>query len=312
MRSLAIFFSFAALLSIDNADAARVLGLFPHTGKSHQMVFDPLLRRLAERGHHVTVVSFFPVKNPPENYTDVSLEGIAGLGIEVIDLAYYEQKNYLLRMLGIESIVQQILDFTPLSDMALDVCSKLVSWPPLADALRREYDVILVENFNSDCMLGLAHVYGMKAPIVALLSSTLMHWSADRMGVNDNPAHVPVVSSSFTPRMSFLERLENTFLNVYFKIWFRYAVQVKEQEIIERHIGRKIPDLQELAKNTSLMLVNVFHTLNGVRPLIPGVVEVGGMHLNHKRTAIPPVSLLINFDGCIINIINNRWELTQR
>nr|QNS26334.1 UDP-glycosyltransferase UGT46A13 [Ostrinia furnacalis] len=288
MRALLTVFSLAAVLKLDDANAARVLGLFPHTGKSHQMVFDPLLRTLAERGHHVTVVSFFPVKNPPENYTDVSLEGIAGLGLEVIDLAMYENGNVLLKMLGLDNIARQLLDFEPLAEMALDVCSKLVSFPPLVEVLRKDYDVILVENFNSDCMLGLSHVYGKKVPVIGLLTSSLMQWSADRIGVNDNPAFVPVLSAHYTSRMNFYERLENTFLNVYFKVWFRYNIQLKEQEIIERHFGRRIPDLRDLAKNTTLLLANVFHSLNGVRPLIPGLVEVGGMHLNHKRSVIPP------------------------
>nr|WEU75318.1 uridine diphosphate-glycosyltransferases 46A16 [Glyphodes pyloalis] len=287
MRSLVILFFVASLLAIDNADAARILGLFSYTGRSHHMVFEPLLQRLAERGHHVTVVSHFPLKNPPENYTDVSLQGIAEIGLEVLDLNMVERKNQFLKKIGLDMIVKQIVEFQPLKDMALDICSKLVSWQPLAEALQKEYDVILMENFNSDCMLGLTHVYGLKVPVVALLSTTMIHWSADRMGVSDNPAYVPVVSSHFTPQMSFRERLENTFLSAYFKIWFRYQIQMKEQEIIERHFGRKIVDLNDLAKNTSLMLVNVFHSLNGVRPLVPGVVEVGGMHLNPKRTAIP-------------------------
>lgn len=281
---------FAAIALAQNAEAARVLGLFPHTGKSHQMVFDPLLRRLAERGHHVTVVSHFPVNNPPANYTDVSLEGIAGLGLETIDLAYFESPNKVLKYLGLDKILKQIFEFQPLADMALDICSKLVNFAPLAEALKKEYDVVLVEEFNSDCMLGLAHVYGVKAPMIALLSSNLMHWSPDRIGVSYNPSHVPIVSADYTEKMTFAQRLENTILNVYYNLWFRYSIQLKEEAIIEKHFGLQIPDLQDLGKNITMMLVNVFHSLNGARPLLPGIVEVGGMHLDHTRKPIPPVS----------------------
>ncbi|KAL4715318.1 hypothetical protein ACJJTC_004770 [Scirpophaga incertulas] len=288
MRSLLAFYSAFTLLTLArNASPARVLGLFAHTGKSHQMVFEPLLRKLAERGHHVTVASFFPLQEPLENYTDVSLEGIANLGVETIDLNWYEGSNVVYKMLGVDAMVKQLLDIDPLADMALEVCSKLVSWPPLADVLRKEYDVILLENFNSDCMLGLTHVYGKKAPTISLLTSSLMQWSADRIGAVDNPSYVPVTTSDFTPPMDFTERLKNTILNYYFKFWYRYRVQVKEQEIIEKHFGRKITDLSELARNTTLVLVNVFHSLNGVKPLLPGLVEVGGMHLNSKRSTIP-------------------------
>jgi glucuronosyltransferase len=291
MRAHFVIYSVAALLAFaNNASAARILGLFPHTGKSHQMVFEPLLRKLADRGHHLTVVSFFPQKNPPENYTDVSLEGIAVLGVETIDLNIWEESNILYNLLGINTIMKQLFDIHPLGDMALEVCTKLVSWPPLAAAMRKEYDVILVENFNSDCMLGLMHVYGKKVPTIGLLTSSLMPWSADRIGVSDNPSYVPVMSGSYTSRMSFLERLKNTFISYYFKIWYRYNVQMKEQELIEKHFGRKIPELSELAKNTTMMMANVYHSLNGARPLLPGLIEVGGMHLDHRRTVIPSVS----------------------
>lgn len=283
----------AALAFARDAQTARVLGLFPHTGKSHQMVFEPLLRRLAERGHQVTVVSFFPLKNPPANYTDISLEGIADLGLESFELSFYENPNSMLKALRLDSIAKQISDFIPLAPMALEVCSKLVNFVPLAEALKSEYDVVLTENFNSDCMLGLAHVYGVRAPTITLLSSYLIHWSADRIGASDNPSHVPILSTDYAAKMSFLQRLENTVLNYFYKLWFRYAIQLKEEEIIENHFEVKIPDLQELAKNTTMMLVNVFYSLNGVRPLLPGIVEVGGMHLDHSRKPenIPPVSL---------------------
>ncbi|CAH2076946.1 unnamed protein product, partial [Iphiclides podalirius] len=270
--------------------SARVLGLFPHTGKSHQMVFEPLLRALAERGHHVTTVSFFPLKNPPANYTDVSLEGIAGLGVETFDLSIYEAPSLLLKIPVVKRIAKQIMEFHPLAGMALNVCGKALDWPPLVEALKSDYDVVLVENFNSDCMLGLLHVYGIRAPVVALLSCNLLPWSANRVGVFDNPAHVPVTSTHFTAPMTFAERLENAFMHLYHSLWFHYAVQVKERELIEKRFGRRIPELQDLGKNYSLMMVNTFHALNGVRPTVPGVVEVGGMHLDHTRKVIPPVS----------------------
>ncbi|XP_014369343.2 UDP-glucosyltransferase 2-like isoform X3 [Papilio machaon] len=277
-----------AAIVITDTHAARILGLFPHTGKSHQMVFEPLLRTLAERGHHVTTVSFFPLKNPPANYTDVSLEGIAGLGLETFDLSIYESPNLLLRIPIVNRIAKQLMEFHPLAGMALNVCGKALDWPPLIEALKGDYDVVLVENFNSDCMLGLLHVYGIKSPVVALLSCNILPWSGNRIGVLDNPAFVPVISTSFTSRMTFAEKLENTFLQLYHNFWFYYAIQVKERELIEKRFGRKIPDLYDLGKNYSLMMVNTFHALNGVRPTVPGVIEVGGMHLDHKRKVIPP------------------------
>ncbi|XP_068632422.1 UDP-glucosyltransferase 2-like isoform X3 [Battus philenor] len=283
-----LFVRAVAVLAIAaNADAARILGLFPYTGKSHQMVFEPLLRTLAEKGHHVTTVSFFPLKNPPANYTDVSLEGLASLGLESFDLASYEEPNLLLQIPIVRGIVKQVMDFHPLADMSLEVCGKALDWPPLIEALKSNYDVVIVENFSSDCMLGLLHIYGIKSPVVALLSSNILPWSGHRVGVIENPAYTPVISVQSTSRMNFLERLENSFLYLYYNLWYYYSIQVKERELIEKRFGRRIPDLYNLAKNYSLMMVNTFHALNGVRPMVPGVVEIGGMHLDHTQKVIP-------------------------
>lgn len=285
---------FAAILALSNyVHAARILGLFPHTGKSHQMVFEPLLKKLADRGHHLTVASFFPLKNPPANYTDISFEGIATLGLESFDLNWYEDKGMISYIPVVSRLVNQLWGFHPLSWMAVSVCTKAVDWPPLKEALNKEYDLVFVENFNSDCMLGLLHVYGIKAPVVALLTSGLMPWSADRIGVADNPAYVPVISTEFTTRMTYWERLENTFVKIYHKLWYRYLVQEKEQEIIEKHFGRKIPDLEDLGRNISLMMLNTYHALNGPMPLAPGLIQIGGMHLDPTRKVIPKVCLFV-------------------
>lgn len=58
------------------ASSLKILGLFPHPGKSHFYFFHPILRELAERGHDVTVVSSFPDKNPPKGYHDLTLPGV--------------------------------------------------------------------------------------------------------------------------------------------------------------------------------------------------------------------------------------------
>lgn len=257
------------------------------------MVFEPLLQQLAERGHHVTVVSFFPLKNPPANYTDISLEGISAVGIETLDLKMFEQPNNILRILGLERILTEMFAFWPLDEFALNVCKGLVDSPSLKEAMKKQYDVILVEYFNSHCMLGLAHIYGLNAPIVGLSSTGMMPWIPDNIGVSDNPSFVPLISTDLTTRMSFVQRLENTFLQLYYKYWFRNAIQLKEQELIEKHFGRRIPDLDELAKNLSLVMLNTHHSLNGARPLLPGVIEVGGMHLDHTRKPIPHVSFTL-------------------
>lgn len=77
----------------DTANCLRILGIFPHLGASHFRFFHPIVKRLAEIGHQVTVVSHFPEKNPHPNYHDLILakEGELSINLEVS----FEIKNHL-------------------------------------------------------------------------------------------------------------------------------------------------------------------------------------------------------------------------
>jgi len=54
--------------------SSNILVFVPSPWKSHIVSFQPLFLELAHRGHNVTVVSKFPVKDPPLNYTQLILK----------------------------------------------------------------------------------------------------------------------------------------------------------------------------------------------------------------------------------------------
>lgn len=62
--------------ALEHASSYRILGLFAHPGLSHFKVFHPIMRGLAEAGHQVTVVSYFPsLDKPHPNYEDFTFQG---------------------------------------------------------------------------------------------------------------------------------------------------------------------------------------------------------------------------------------------
>lgn len=54
----------------------KILGLFPFPAISHNTFFHPIGLALAEAGHNVTMVTYFPDKNPPANYTNIVLDDL--------------------------------------------------------------------------------------------------------------------------------------------------------------------------------------------------------------------------------------------
>ncbi|CAH2232694.1 jg5319 [Pararge aegeria aegeria] len=250
------------------------------------MVFEPFLKRLADRGHNLTVASFFPIRDPPPNVHEISFQGIYEIRLECIDLNNFENENIFYRVPILGSVAKQILPLQPFANGAVKICERLLDFQPLLEALKGDYDLVIVENFMGDCMLGLSYAYGIKAPIIALLSGTRMPWTMERVGAVDNPSYVPTITTSFTSQMSFTQRLENSLVSIGLREWFNREILIKERKILEKKFGN-IPDLRELGKNMSVILLNSLHVLSGAMPLVPGLVEVGGMHLSSERKPIP-------------------------
>lgn len=81
-----------ALLLTSQADGLRILGLFSLPAVSHFYFFRPILRGLAEAGHNVTVVSYYP--DLSANYTDLPLladETLITMDVSVSDLLHYNR-----------------------------------------------------------------------------------------------------------------------------------------------------------------------------------------------------------------------------
>lgn len=258
-------------------DSYKILALSPYPGKSHHMVFESVFEELARRGHHVTVVSFFPSAKPHENRRDVSLVGLAPLNIEVVDLKDFDNPSFFARKFSTQfALVKMLTDFN------VQLCEKLLNSAIFDEFISAEgdYDVILLEHFNNDCMLGLVHNYGV--PSIGLMSCAMLPWTPSRVGGDDNPATFPNMLLPFTDEMTFLEKLENAFSINFYKYWHKYAVR-NEQNMLETRLGRKLPPLEEVGKNASVVLINTHHTLSGVRVLPPSMIEVGGIHLHNKK-----------------------------
>lgn len=94
--------------------------------------------------------------------------------------------------------------------LGTELCDAVLK-TPVAKQLRdapKKYDMIITEIFGTDCMLGFAYRY--KVPVIALVSSILLPWGGDRLGLPDNPSYIPNYMVPFTSNMDLKERLINT------------------------------------------------------------------------------------------------------
>ncbi|PNF35836.1 UDP-glucuronosyltransferase 2B1 [Cryptotermes secundus] len=250
---------------------ARILALFPYIGKSHFDVFEPFVKELATRGHHVVVLSHFPQKQPIPNYTDISLVG--SITIHATD------RIDLQNMSGIRLFKTMIKEFSNF----FVTCDQMLSFHNVQELLNSQvnFDLIITETFLTDCFLPFVHKF--KAPHVAMSSCIMFPWSNDRMGNPDNPSYIPTHGTWFSDKMNFSERFFNAIANIAFKFLFHATERIVTQSYIRKHFGDDVPLLSDISKNTDLLLVNSHFSLNRPRPLVPGIVEVGGLHIKPPK-----------------------------
>lgn len=249
--------------------SADILAVFPHTGKSHFDVFEPLVLALARRGHSLTVLSFFPQKTPVPNFSDISLVGVAPIFVETLKFEYLKGMN-------------SVKDFIAITAVGVESCDSILNSQQVRNLVNtiKTYDLIIIEAFNTDCFLGLVDVF--KVPYIGISSSSYLPTLYPRLGSFDNPAYIPNLFFPFTSRMSFFQRVVNTMVTPWMRLVRTHHLQPQERRALKKAFGLEV-DVESVSRNMSLVLVNTHHSLQGARPLPPGFVEVGGLHISHSK-----------------------------
>jgi glucuronosyltransferase len=62
------------LILVNSCLSANILAFLPTKARSHYGGFEPLLKELAVRGHNMTVLSPFALKDPPLSYYHIQVE----------------------------------------------------------------------------------------------------------------------------------------------------------------------------------------------------------------------------------------------
>lgn len=260
------------------AGTSKILAVFSHLGKSHFDAYEPYLEELAARGHQILVISHFPRERPIPNYKDIDLRGTAAINITVDIMSFPDMMK-----------ISQISSIFFLSVWASEACEKTLELPDVQHLINSDekFDLLIAETFNTDCFLAFAHKF--KIPIIGVSTCTFMPWTPGRVGNPDNPAYIPTHFVVSSDKMNFFERFINTFWNIFHKLQYPFVMDAPAYRIAQRHFGESLPALSQLARNTSLIFVNNHFSLNRPRPLVPGVIEVAGIHIKPAKP-LPMVS----------------------
>lgn len=258
-------------------DGYKILGLFPHPGKSHFDVFRPLLKELALKGHEVTVISHFPLEKPIKGYIDISLREKQGVLVDVLSIDDIPPGK-------MHSYYEPIL----IHNMGKYSCERGLQNEKLQTLLKsnKKFDLAIIEMFNSHCFAGI--IRKLRIPFIGVTSHALMPWSNSWFGTPATPSYIPVLFLDHSDQMNFLERVENAVIYVLHNFYYNIVVATVSDEFSRKYLKESIPS--DFMKNASLVLTNVHYSLNRPKPLAPNVIDVGGIHIG-KQSNLSEVSL---------------------
>lgn len=264
MKATSLTVILSLILLIDYSTCLNILGIFPYQGKSHFFVFRVYLRELARRGHDVTVISHFPESDAPKNYHDVSLAG----SVDPIEGDVAIEKSYIT-LLGVSLF---------LANSGIENCQVMLANKQVQNLIREKpkFDVIVVEQFNSDCALGIA--YKFQAPVVGIMSHVMMPWHYERLGIPYNPSYVPLHFLGGGTKPTLYERVERTVFDFYFRTLYKYYAQRNHQNALAKYFD-DIPPLEDLARDIKFLLLYHNFIYTGSRLFPSNVIEVGGFHV---------------------------------
>ena len=262
--ALAIFLNFVVIIN-----SKDILFLLPLATKSHKNVFEPLYKALADRGHNVTVVS--PV-HPKGNYTNVR---------EIVPVPYDDLIPDFPNPFERRKSGRLTTTMAANVNLLLPACERIYSVPEFVDLINHKFDLVFLNGFANDCFAGV--VYKIGSPFIMMVSMAPPNYIASLVGNHLPPSFVPFTMLPFTDEMNLIQRTANFVMNVAVGgiMWWSYG---SLDEIARKHLGSDLPSISEIEKNVSMILTNSYFPLTYSRPLLPDIVEVGGMHCRPAKS----------------------------
>lgn len=150
--------------------------------------------------------------------------------------------------------------------------------PAVQDLLHSDekFDLVISEQFINDAFKGFAEHFNASSVILSTIGSGI--WTNHLVGNPQPFAYAPDLFLSYSSKMTFLQRVANTLFITLENLYYHLYFFGKQNQLLRKYIPNST-DLNEIMYNTSLVLLNSHVSCNPPLPHVPGMVEVGGLHI---------------------------------
>lgn len=261
---------FTLLLIGRGIDSARILAIFPVPFKEHQLVYRPLVEELANKGHHITLLTTDPI--------DLRVAGNGSLVkmIDQIDLSFVYNLPVLDELNTISSNAKDML--RSIFNVMRKVSEAELQHPSVQELIagNERFDLVMVEWSGVSLMNAFAHHFN--APLVAITNGGAYINAHEALGNPNHPVGYPNIFMPFTEDLSLLQRISSVFFTIWYRIYY-YTEEIPKQNLIaSNNFGPNIPNLLEIEQSADLLLINSYQALGNVRPVGPTTIYLGGIH----------------------------------
>ncbi|XP_073944168.1 UDP-glycosyltransferase UGT5-like [Choristoneura fumiferana] len=264
-----------------SCQCANILYVIPFTSKSHYILLRPIGLELAQRGHNVTAITAFKETEHPPSYHQVIADDK-----KIWDISEGGRPNVFTMVdISEEEFHAKILWGGGLASTKVALESKMVQ-----DFLKKDntFDLVISENFFQEALYLLAYKYDTPLVLVTTFGNCMRNNIVMR-----NSLQLATVISEFiviNDPSSFMGRFRNFYFAVYEYFWWRFWYLEKQMALAKKYIPNlpePIPSLEEMQRNASLFLMNGHFSFDTPAAYLPNLIEVGGLHLNHKFDKLP-------------------------
>lgn len=124
---------------------------------------------------------------------------------------------------------------------------------------------------------------------------------------------------SYTDKMTFSERLLNTFYNVFESVFYELFHKPMQRNLYKKHFPNAKRTFDEIYKSAAIHFINTHVSSAGARPYLPNIIEICGIHVEPAKPLPNDIQHFLDSadDGAIVfsmgsNIQATDWPVEKR
>ncbi|CAH1389510.1 unnamed protein product [Nezara viridula] len=269
---VSLLFTFLRIVSSYN-----ILAFLPFNGKTHHIVYRPILEALADAGHNITYVT--PI-SPPEPHPKIKYILIDDCYPGFNSKFFFENSKRLF-----------FLQVSAVYGITTEGLEKVYNQPEVKDLIASSevFDAVITETcFFQEANAALHHRFNAVGVEICCLGER--SWINSVAGLPDNTAYMIDYRSPYTDNMSLLERIHNSYITLTVLLTSQFYLSRMEdvaKRSLKYHGSKDRPPLDHILANISMILVNSHPALSYPYPTSPHVKKIGGVVIQKKSKPVP-------------------------